>query len=321
MKLVSTLLTGGLVVGSLLAVTAPSQAALTTSCVGEAGAVTVPGNLVVPKDKSCTLDGTVIQGNVTVRSGADLVIGSGTIEGNLVAQADAFVDAESTSIGGNVVSRGSYGVFLTESSVSGNYNSPANAVRGGFLLADQSQLDGRVTDRSGSVLLVSSTIAKNVLTDGNVATDVDDSVVFGSLTVNGAEEGALLCDSEIDGAASYEANAAPVQIGGDTPWGTCVGSTYFGGDLTVNDTTGGVHLTDAIIRGDLAGEGNDPAPVGSDNRVRGEISGQFVDLQEPSLFGARAVPGEDRIAEAREAAEERSQVAELEAEKAGPANL
>lgn len=321
MKLVSTLLTGGLVVGSLLAVTAPSQAALTTSCVGEAGAVTVPGNLVVPKDKSCTLDGTVIQGDVTVREGADLVIGSGTIEGNLVAQTDAFVDATETSVGGNVTSRGSYGVFLTESSVAGNYNSPANAARGGFLLADQSQLDGRVTDRSGSILLVSSTVAKNVLTDGNVATDLDDSVLFGALTVTGAEEGALLCDSEVDGAATYEANGAPVQIGGNAPWGTCVGATYFGGDLTVNDTTGGVHLTDSIIRGNLAGEGNDPAPVGSDNRVRGEISGQFVDLQAPSAFGARPAPAEDRIAEARDLAEQRSQVAVLEAEKAGPAKL
>lgn len=321
MKLVSTLLTGGLVVGSLLAVTAPSQAALTTTCVGEAGAVTVPGDLVVPKDKSCTLDGTVIQGNVHVQAGADLVIGSGTIEGNLVTQADGFVDATQTSIGGNVTSRGSYGVFLTESTVAGNYNSPANAARGGFLLADQSQLDGRVTDRSGSILLVSSTVAKNVLTDGNVATDLDDSVISGALTVSGSEEGALLCDSEIDGAATYDANGAPVQIGGDTPWGTCVGATYFGGDLTVNNTTGGVHLTESIIRGDLAGEGNDPAPVGSDNRVRGEISGQFADLQEPNRFGARSVPGEDRIAEARAAAEERTEVAELEAEKAGPANL
>lgn len=320
MKVVSTLLTGGLVVGSLLAVTAPSQAALTTSCVGEAGAVTVPGNLVVPKDKSCSLDGTIIHGNVTVQAGADLVIGSGTIEGNLVAQADAFVDAQGTSVAGNVTSRGSYGVFLTESSVAGNYNSPANAPRGGFLLADQSQLDGRVTDRSGSVLLVSSTVAKTILTDGNVATDIDDSVVLGGLTVTGAEEGSLLCDSEIDGTAAYEANEGAVQIGGDTPWGTCVGSAYFGGDVNINNTVGGVHLTDAIVRGNLAGEGNDPAPVGEGNRVRGEVSGQFADLQAPSQFGARSI-SEDRIAEARQAAEERGTVAELQAEKAGPANL
>lgn len=319
MKVVSTLLTGALVVGSLLAVTAPSQAAFKTRCVGEGGAVTVPGDLFVPKNQSCTLDGTIIQGNVEIQAGADLVINSGSIEGNVVAQVDSFVDATDSTIGGVVSNRGAYGVFLTESTLTGNYNSPATAARGGFLLADRSDLNGRVADSAGSILLVSSTVASSITTTGNVATDLDDTVVLGGLSVSGAEEGSLLCDSEVDGAASYAGNG-PVQIGGDAPWGTCAGSAYFGGDLTIGDTTGGVSLTDSIIRGNLAGEGNDPAPVGSDNRVRGEISGQFVDLPEPSQFGAKGVT-EDRIAEARAAAEERSEVAVLEAEKAGPANL
>ena len=285
MKAVSTLLTGALVVGGLVAVTAPSQAALTTRCVGVAGAVTVPGDLVVPADKSCMLDGTVIQGNVRVQSGADLIITGGTIEGNLVAQADAYVDAEDTSVGGNVVSRGSYGVFLTGAEVAGNLNSPADVTRGGFLLADRTGIAGNVNDRSGTTLLLSSTVGKQVTGNGNVATDLDDTVVEGRLTVTGTEQGSLLCDSEVHGKATYLDNADAVQIGGTAPWTSCAGSAYFGGDLSIDSTTGGVHLVDAIVRGDLSGDGNSPSPVGSGNRVRGEISGQFADLKTPVQEG------------------------------------
>lgn len=322
MKAVSTLLTGALVVGGLIAVTTPSQAAFTTHCVGVAGAVTVPGDVVVPAGQSCSLDGTVIQGNVRVQTGADLLITDGTIEGNLVAQADSYVDASGTTVAANVVSRGTYGVFLTESAVAGNVNSPVIAGRGGFLLTDRTGIGGSITDRSGTTLLVSSTVGKQVTGNGNIATDLEDTVINGRLTVSGTDQGSLLCDSEVHGNATYLDNADALQIGGTAPWASCTGSAYFGGDLSIDSTTGGVHLVDAIVRGDLSGEGNTPSPVGSGNRVRGEVSGQFADLGSPTgaQFGAKA-QGEDRVSQARSAAKARTQTAEVEAIQAGPANL
>ena len=324
MKVVSTLLTGGLVVGGLVAVTVPSQAALTTRCVGTAGAVTVPGDLVVPADRSCSLEGTIIQGNVRVQTGADLLITSGTIEGNLVAQEDAYIDAEGTTVGGNVVSRGSWGVFMTEGAVAGNYNSPVNAPRGGFLLGDRTAFDGNVVDRAGTTMLVSSTVAGNVTGNGNVASDLEDSVIEGNLTIRDTEEGSLLCDSEVYGNADYRNNADAIQIGGAVPWGTCGGSAYFDGNVSINNTTGGVFINGAIIRGDLSGTRNAPAPISSDNRVRGEVSGQFADDAAAALSRSRvsATPaGEDRVSGAREAAETRSKAAQAEAVEAGAARL
>lgn len=321
MRTTSALCAAGLVAASVLLSTVPSQAALTTRCVGEAGAVTVPGDLVVPKGESCSLEGTVVEGNVRVQVGADLVLRGGGIHGNLVAQEDAYVEAEETTIGGNVTSRGSYGVYLTDARVAGDFRSPANATRGGFLLAEGTDFSGRVLDRSGSVLLLSSAVSGVVRGEGNVATDLEDSVVEGSLTVIGSEDGSLVCDSEVYGMARFTANVGAIQIGGTEPWGPCAGSAYFGDDLEIDRNTDGVRLVDAIVRGDLSGEGNDPAPLGSGNRVRGEVSGQFADLQPAGATMSSHAHAEDRFTKTREAANQRLQVAEDKAVAAGDANL
>lgn len=59
----------------------PAQADLFTGCVGTGGAVTVPGDLVVPSSKSCILDGTTVEGRVTVQSGTDLIATDATVKG------------------------------------------------------------------------------------------------------------------------------------------------------------------------------------------------------------------------------------------------
>src|SRR5690606_15784208 len=70
--------------GGAIALAAPANADLVTRCVGEGGAVTVPGDLVVPAGKTCWLDGTTVEGNVRVQAGADLIVTGGTLKGSVV---------------------------------------------------------------------------------------------------------------------------------------------------------------------------------------------------------------------------------------------
>src|SRR5699024_9935741 len=81
--------------------------------------------------------------------------------------------------------------------------------------------------------------------------------------------GTAVCASEIDGATTFTGNEN-VQLGTGAGIIDCEDGNYFGDDVTVSDNTGAVDVSGNIIRGDLTGEGNDPAPTGSDNRVRGE---------------------------------------------------
>ncbi len=283
-------LAGALAAASLIAgPAAVSQAALTTSCVGEAGAVTVPGDLVVPKDKSCVLDGTTVQGKVTVRAGADLVVTNGTFEGAVVLQADAYLDATETTVEGRITSQGGYGTYIVDSSV-GSYVENGQGDGVPFLYADNLNADGIVKVTNGELYLESSAV-KRVQAIDPLYADVIDSVISGALDVTGAQNGSQICDSEVGGIATFIGNAG-VQLGSGSLFGECDGiGNYFAKDVVINDSTEGVQVNGNIISGSLSGEGNDPAPTADDNRVRGGEEGQFGDSQ-PQLrsFSRQAAP-------------------------------
>ena len=71
----------------------PVGAALVTRCVGAAAGAAIPGDLVVPAGRSCSLSAVAVTGSVTVRAGADLTLLDGsTVAGGLTVAADGFVE-------------------------------------------------------------------------------------------------------------------------------------------------------------------------------------------------------------------------------------
>lgn len=259
----------------------PASAALTTRCDGEAGPVTVPGDLVVPAGRSCTLNGTVILGAVRVAPGADLLLDQARIEGPVAVRPDGYLDAFESSLQGVVRAREAYGVVLDASSVGAGFSGrgAGDPHTGGFFFSQDSELGGDLDMRDGEVYLAGSAVHGSVTSINNAFADVLDSTLTGDITVTDTSEGGAFCASEVDGDALYQRNAGPLQLGGEGPLADCDGVSYWGGDVTVSDNTGGVLVSGNIVRGDLTGAGNDPAPTGEDNRVRGQLGGQFVDLQ------------------------------------------
>ncbi len=320
--------TASVVVGAMLVVgfgaLGPAQAALTTHCNGTAGAVTVPGDLVVPAGKACNLDGTTIDGNVRVAAGADLV-GSGiTVNGNVTVQGDGYLDLTDSEVSGNVNNRGAYGVYLDGSSLNAYSGTEANPDT--FLTADGSHFGGRVAVAGGSLLLEGAVVDRVVTVSDAYYADILDTVVQGALTVSGNEYGSMVCGSEVDGHASFTGNSFGVQLGAGGALGVCdQGPSVWGGDLTVSDTAGHVQVSDNIIRGNLAGTGNASVSA-SDNRVRGELQGQFS-ANAPAARAMARMQQQDtaQAEEARDVVErlraERAAAAEWQAAKAGPAGL
>lgn len=326
MKLLPVLTVAALSVTTLTAAGMPGQAPFVTRCVGVGGAVTVPGDLVVPAGASCTLEGTTVTGAVRVQAGADLVLVDATVGGNVVLQRDAYLDAVDSTLEGNVANRGGFGTAVENTSL-GAYTGTAaeEETQSPFLLGEGAAFGGRVSATGGYVLLESSTVDGWLSGDGIEFTDLVDTVVEGDLTVRDNEFGSLVCAGEVHGDALFSTNQLGVQLGGSGPLGDCEGQVgYWGGDVQVDGTTGGVAVDDTIVREDLAGEGNDPAPVGDGNRVRGALLGDFADLQPAApALSQRAVPSEarERRAAVDTVREDRLADAVRQSERAGDADL
>lgn len=142
--------------------------------------------------------------------------------------------------------------------------------------------------------------------------------------MTGAAEGGLLCTSEVDGDLSYTGNGGLVQIGADAPVGPC-GVSYVGGDVALTDNTDDVVISNAIIRGDLRCEGNDPAPTGEDNRVRGAAEGQCAELAASADASGRSRIAPQQVDDRRDGVLEkvgaRTAEGEREAAAAGSAGI
>lgn len=323
MRTTSALATLALAGGVIGLAQLPASADLVTRCVGEGGAVTVPGDLVVPANQSCELTGTTVTGNVRVGAGADLVLIDATVGGNVAVAQNGFLDAMGSSVGGTVTNRAGFGTYLDNTSV-GAFTGTGTEDFPNFLLTVEAEVAGRVNVTSGPVVIESSVVDGQLRGRGNESTDVLDSVIGSGLLVTGNDFGSVVCDSEIYGDTRYNNNEYGVQLGGDGPVLECDGASFWGGNVRVDNTTGGVTVTDNIVAGNLSGDGNDPAPVGEGNRVRGTVSGQFADLQPPAATPARmSAQGapEDRSAELEAAREARLSTAVQKADRAGDAGL
>ncbi|HEV7974179.1 hypothetical protein [Amycolatopsis sp.] len=264
----------------LVAFAAPASAGLTTHCVGDAGAVTVPGDLLVPAGKSCVLDGTKVTGEVTVEPGANLVVTGGDFAKSVRVADDGFFDALGTTVRGNVVLADAYGTFLAGGLVHGSVQvtAPAHPERVTYAFASGAHVKGDVTATAGEIFAENSLLDKKVTGTGVSYVDLDGVVVGGDLAVSGAALGSVFCGGEVYGDAVYTTNSGKLQIGADGPVTVCAEASYWGGDLTISGNTAEVRVGNNIVRGDLAGTDNAPAPTGEGNRVRGTVSGQFTQL-------------------------------------------
>lgn len=281
-----------------------SAQARATICDGDLGEEVVEGDVTVPREAFCSLAGTTVNGTVTIGRNADvhaeeatingavavgidadLQVRASVINGDLTGGRNAFVEMAGSALAGDVQLQRSFGLFAQDSELDGDVASS----RSGLLFL----LDGRVggdvaADRRTEILAQSMRIVGDVAVTDAVYADLFDSVVTGRYTVTGATDGALVCASEIDGAAHVAGASFQVQLGGDAAFAPCA-FNVFGADVEVADNQGDIKIRGNVVRGDLRCEGNDPAPVAAGNRVRGASLGQCADAESATTDdGSRA---------------------------------
>jgi len=319
--------------GGVIMAAGPASAQLTTTCVGTADSVTIPGDLVVAKNTTCELTNVTVTGNAKVATGANLIISNSTLQGTVTVAANGYFDSTGSSVAGNVKLNGAYGAYLDTTTLSTSVVSNAGSDDSiqTFVYLTGSNVTKGVTANTGDNLLADSTVGTAVTADSADYFDVDNSTVGGKLTVTNAAEGSAVTDSEVYGDVTYTGNSTVIQLGGNAPVATSTGSNYFDKDVTISNNTADISLVQNIIRGDLSGTGNDPAPtLGDGNRVRGTISGQFAG---DSGASTNAVAGKSKLStlastkSASHASQLQAQVsqrrgaAESSAAAAGPAQI
>jgi len=290
MKLVPIIATATLVAGSVVVATAPASAALTLICDGVAADITVPGNLVVRAGEACTLSNVNVAGTTVVRRGADLVVTGGTFSGSVTVRPDGYFDATDAMVEGRLHNTG-YAVYAEGVHFGADViTRPSSDLPPPYFFTLDTHVAGGVDSRGAETMLDGTEVEGDVTgTDGGY-TDLFDSVVGGGLSVSGMESGAAVCESEVYGDAVFSGNLFGVQLGTTGALAECAGASFWGGDVAIDDNADGVEVSGNIVAGDLSGEGNDPAPVGEMNRVRGEVSGQFADLAAPALAADAVAP-------------------------------
>ncbi|MFF5180581.1 hypothetical protein ACFY2Q_21345 [Micromonospora sp. NPDC000316] len=310
------------VAGSVLAVAPTAHADLVTHCIGTGGAVTVPNDLLVPAGKSCSLTGTTITGNVTVAAGGNLVVTGGRVSGEVRVAADGYLDATDTSVDGQVVlAAGGYGIFLKDAQTGTVTVRPkGSATIDSFLFAEESTIAGHVNVSAGEVRLDRGTqVQRNLSSTGTYYTDVHDSFVDGTLSVLNSATGSVVCGSAVRGRATFAGNLGGVQLGPNGVLDSCASGGYWGADVSITSTTGGVTVDDTIINGQLTVTSNNPvAQVAANNRIRGGVTG---DQATATANRAARVVNPDREEAGEQRADLRRTSAEQAASAAGAARL
>lgn len=278
--------------------TPSSSADLVTYCIGSGGAVTVPGDLFVPPEESCSLEGTTVTGTVRVAAGASLMVNGGTFRGEVRVATDGYLDSTNTTIDGQItLAPGGFGVFLRQSHTRNVTIQPkGTATNEGFLFIEQDSIvDGTVLSSVGDVRVDGSQVTGNVTTTGALYTDVRGSFVDGTLSVSNNPSGSVVCGSAIQGVATFAGNLGGVQLGPNGALSGCSTGGYFARDVSISNTTGAVRVDDNIINGKLMFATNSPmATVAPNNRIRGGIVG---DHQAPTASSTLAAPNRDSKAD------------------------
>jgi hypothetical protein len=315
-------LSAGLLTGGLIAA-APANAALVTYCIGTGGAVTVPNDLLVPAGESCSLEGTTVTGNITVQAGGNLVITGGSLAGTVNVAGNGYLDASDTTIGGaTVLAAGGYGIFLKDAGTANVTVRPKGATAiDSFLFVEGTSVTGTVNAQAGEVRLDRNTeVSANVTTTGTYYTDVHDSFIDGSLSVLNSANGSVICGSSVRNKTTFAGNLGGVQLGPNGPLDSCASGGFFGKDVSITSTTGGVTVDDNIIDGSLTATGNSPvAQIADNNRIRKGVTNDPAQLAARTAAKSLARSAVDRD-DASKATERRTDAVQ-EATAAGAANL
>lgn len=327
-KSASCVLTAAAVVASAVFLGVPAaNADLVTRCVGEGGAVTVPGDLVVPAGESCSLTDTTVTGDVRVRASADLIAADVTVGGRIVGAGDAYVELVESSVAGELVLTGAFGAVVDTSGIGGRVlTRAADGAPGGFVYAVGASLAGDLVSRAGEVYVEDSEIAGAVNSTGSLYTDLYGSFIDGRLTVRQNVHGSIICASAVQGSARFVDNPEIVQMGADGPSAECSGGSYWGTDVVVRGNTGGVYVDNNILNGTLRLTNNHPAVrLGETNRIREGVTGTYTDWDGLTTAApSQLSSGEatvDRAYALRERLQERQDSAERSVEIAGTADL
>lgn len=297
----------------------PSQAQQPPSlCSGSAQGLTIAGNLAVPVGATCELINITVTGDVVVRPDAVLLLEDSTVQGDLRLKEEAFVSTLGSTVGGTVVLRNALGVVLEASELVGGTNSRDS----GFVFSDGSTFGDRVLSSNGETVIYSGWVDGNIRTTADVLTDLHDTVVTGSVKVDGAVSGSLVCRSEIDGNAVFENSGELIQLGvGTLP--DCE-FNVIGGRLVLNANDALIGVGGNVVRDNLACDANAGQPSGSDNRVRGEATGQCADLSPAAASlarGAEPADAEARVADVKKQIEQQISEAKAALASAGDAGL
>ncbi|MFI5492221.1 hypothetical protein [Actinoplanes sp. NPDC051859] len=299
----------------------PARAGLVTHCVGTGGAVTVPNDLLVPAGESCALTGTTVTGNISVAAGANLVVTGGRFSGDIHVAADGYLDASDTTVAGGIeLASGAYGAFLRDArSGAVTVRAKGSTTIDSFLFTEGATIEGNVTASAGEVRLDKTTqVTGNLSSSGTYYTDVHDSFVDGTLSVLNSATGSVVCGSAVRGRATFAGNLQGVQIGPGGLLDSCASGGYWGRDIDITNTAGGVWVDDTIIDGRLTLTANDPvARVATNNRIRGGITGDHT----ATALRTGSAAGEHRSARKDRRAESRRSAAAREARAAGDARL
>lgn len=277
MRLRTAVVAGALALGGVTLAVGPANAASTTLCTGELGAVTVTGHISVPAGQTCTLTGTNVTGNATVGTNASLFVLTGTIKGRVNLGKGSYLDATSLTAG-SVEALSSLGMRLGQSRIAGSVRSSGSTFDGS-IFTDGTTIGGRVESTApGEVLLESSSVALSVTGLRTRYTHLLRTPVGGDVTVIGNSEGSVVCESKVEGDGTFLDNGGVVQLGVGEVF-SCAGQNEWGDDLKVSYNTAALTVTNNLVHGDLCGYRNNPAPTGSENVVEGSTSGQFANLQ------------------------------------------
>ncbi|WP_250002976.1 hypothetical protein [Actinoplanes sp. M2I2] len=299
----------------------PASAALVTHCIGTGGAVTVPNDLYVPAGESCALTGTIVTGNVSVAAGGNLVITGGKLSGDVRVAGNGYLDVSDTEVAGPVVlAAGGYGVYLKEATTGAVTVRPKGTTTvDSFLYVEGSTVTGSVNAQAGEVRLDrGSAVTGNVSSTGTYYTDVHDSFVDGTLSVLNSATGSVVCGSSVRGKATFAGNLGGVQLGPNGALDSCASGGFYGKDVSVTSTTGGVTVDDNIIDGALTATGNTPvAQIAANNRIR---RGVVIDPPAAAAARSAARPATPRTDDTAKADERRTDAVQ-EATAAGPADL
>lgn len=275
----------GVIAAGTLVAAGPARAGLVTSCTGTAADVTIPGDLFVPEGQSCELTNVHVTGATTVRTDANLILNQSSLAGTLTLQGNAFADLETTTVAGTSQLTGAFGLYSQDSTLTGD----VTATGSGFSYGIRTGYQGSVQSTDGETYLQSSRLAKGLATSGDRLTDLTDTVVQGTVTVDSAALGSVVCTSEIDGASTFSGTASGgvVQIGPGSAADGCDFDVFAAG-LTLTGNSAPAAVNGSVVRGPLACTDNSPAPTGAGNRLRGGATGQCAGLVTAATAGTTA---------------------------------